>query len=145
MTALIQSLEAAEGGSRELDKELAETFGLVRRGGWFSDGIFYAPCIRGDGNTCPPLPRLTTSLDAALALAERVMPSSPEPADVPWDQWCIELTMSPVWRREQRLTWDCTIGNGLGFGGAVALSASTPALALCIAILRAKEGDNHAR
>jgi len=80
---------------------------------------------------------VTESLDAALALAERVLPSSPEPADVPWNQWCIELTMSPVWRREVRLTWDCCLSNGLGFGGATVKAVATGPLALCIAILKA--------
>lgn len=110
---LIERLTTAERGSRELDLAIIAECGVP---GW---------------------PSYTTSMDCAFGLAERVLPSSPAPADVPWDEWQIDLTRSPVWRRETRVTWDCAISNGLGFGVFVK-SLATPALALCAAILTAQ-------
>lgn len=54
ITSLIEKLEGAEVGSRELDCAI-----WTATGGW--DGVDHPPAF-------------TTSLDAALALAERVLP-----------------------------------------------------------------------
>jgi hypothetical protein len=70
-------------------------------------------------------PRLSQSLDAALALAERVLPG-----------WTWELTIdgggvaqgAPEMWGEGYAASDC---------GGVGVAAPTPALALCIAILKA--------
>lgn len=90
MGDLIERLEAATAGSRELDGLLARRFGWHRveprhasnkHGGWIAPEDFIG--VQADGR--PRLdslhgttiyrdpPGLTTSLDAALALAERVL------------------------------------------------------------------------
>lgn len=66
---LIERLEKAEGGSRELDAEIARLFGgqaIARFGDW--------DCREDGTGIWRPLPRYSSSLDAALALAERVCP-----------------------------------------------------------------------
>lgn len=81
-TELIARLEAAEVGSRELDASICV---LLQYGGPNSDG---ATNVRTDGDwegdllfeqgsdeCCNPIPAVTTSLDAALALAKSVLPS----------------------------------------------------------------------
>lgn len=89
LSALIARLEAAEVGSRELDGAVARLFGWHRveprfsrnkHGGWiapedfiglYSDGSPKLDGLHGTTIHRNP-PRLTQSLDAALALAERV-------------------------------------------------------------------------
>ncbi len=69
MTPLIQSLEAAEGGSREFDIALGQALGIID-----ADLIYtIREGLRVGRGNCEPWPRWTTSLDAALALAERVL------------------------------------------------------------------------
>lgn len=94
MDDLIAKLEAAESGSRELDVAIWDALG-----GWSVNNP----------------PSYTTSLDAALALAERVLPG-----------WFLSLDTSGVHAR----LW---IGERPSFAG---LAATAP-LALCIAILKA--------
>lgn len=130
LSALIARLEAAEVGSRELDAEICILF---QYGGPNSEG---AVNVRTDSNwegdllfeqggdeCCNPIPPVTTSLDAALALAARVLPG-----------------------------WSCSAIKGQGGCEAyvwphaeafadVQGKSSTPALAICIAILRAKQGE----
>jgi hypothetical protein len=74
--SLISRLEAAEVGSRELDTQVAKAMGWTvhnaRR-----NGLWVIPF--GEYETCDPdamfrLGDFTTSLDAALALAERTAP-----------------------------------------------------------------------
>ena len=74
---LITRLEKAEGGSRELDAEIMCLVGGARR---VDDFTFHGPneavwCLWDglyDPPSIPELPYVTTSLDAALALAERL-------------------------------------------------------------------------
>lgn len=77
---LIERLETAEAGSRELDAmvevavrrvEAART-GLKRE--HWAKWRHSAPGLVGDGHTQYASAPVTTSLDAALALAERVLP-----------------------------------------------------------------------
>ena len=67
---LIERLEAAGEGSRELDAEIARLFGgqaIARFGDW--------DCREDGTGIWRPLPRYSSSLDAALALASRVLDS----------------------------------------------------------------------
>lgn len=135
---LVARLEAASVGSRELDGLLARQFGWHRieprharnkAGGWIAPEDFLG--LHGDGS--PRFdslhgtdihrdpPRLSQSLDAALALAERVLPG-----------WGVYLRSDADGQ-----------GAGLTYAkhsyvtpGHVEHKSSLP-LALCIAILRA--------
>lgn len=139
MLGLIERLEAAEVGSRELDglihrlifpDEMLMTdpgsAGPVKRAAVYQP-VGSLPDIHGQvvAECLPGVARYTTSLDAALALAERVLPGS--------------LT----WRTESGGTsftaafWDDPEYEPVGAG-----RAPTPALALCIAILRARADLN---
>lgn len=128
MTDLIKRLEEAEAGSRKLDALIAKEMGWsvhnARR-----NGLWVIPF--GEYETCDPdamfrLGDYTTSLDAALALAERVLPG-----------WGWEISHD-----------DC-IGNYYAWvvkdfylrGPQEHLRGiqETPALALCIAILKATD------
>jgi hypothetical protein len=102
MTDLIKRLEEAEAGSRELDTCIANHF---------------------DTNDTP---HVTTSLDAALALAERVLPGA---------RWM--MVQQPVgWGAVPLLfdgvAWDCPNDPG------ETVHALLP-LALCIATLKATD------
>lgn len=70
------------------------------------------------------------SLDAALALAERVLPGWAW--EIRLDESGATIQAAPVWWMEGLAAPD---------EGGVSCSAATPALALCIAILRAKQGE----
>ena len=114
---LIARLKAATGPDRELDARLCIALGLSRDnvmvgvGGW---------CINSETNPNPyKSPAYTASIDAALTLVPegwlwRIMPSD-------FDGWLAE-----VWTDD---TLDCEFG----------VRAKTPALAICIAALRARE------
>lgn len=96
ITSLIEKLEGAEAGSKELD-------GYV--------------LFKLDYDQSESTPPITTSLDAALALAERVLPDE---------------------------IWECEFGPSSSRAELknprfiIEASARTPALALCAAILRAQ-------
>jgi hypothetical protein len=117
---LVARLEGASEGSREIGVELLLHFGWHRS----CVGHFYGPLYHWSAPDRKPclisgdedhLPNPTTSLDAALALAERVLPG--------WD--------FIVGRTNGGLTIHAQVGPGeMQFG-------NTPALALCIAVLRA--------
>lgn len=115
---LIVRLEAAEFGNFGLDTDIHVSLGLA--------------IPRLDGLKSTVLPEVTSSLDAALRLAER---SAPEKT------FRIDLDDRPrVWVFDKE---DCygtrsTIGFRMRDFDAYA-DAHTPALALCIAILRARE------
>lgn len=112
---LIARLEAAEAGSRELDFAVAQSLGSVVREGWaetYADGTF--------GGS---VKAYTTSVEAALALAERLIPGV-------W--WVIG--------RGKLTSGEPEYGAELLFGPDESLGiaeAATAPLALCIAILRA--------
>jgi hypothetical protein len=101
ITSLIEKLEGAEVGSRELDCAI-----WTATGGWDHVGR-------------PPT--FSTSLDAALALAERMLPG--------WDWQIVKGSEEEAYVALQP--------HGAAFGHEV--QAATPALALCAAILRAKQ------
>lgn len=87
LSALIARLEAAEAGSREMDGEIALAFGYPRDvwGDAFDrplavDGPAFhndAATWSGEGKSWSA-PTFTASLDAALALAERVLGTDQE-------------------------------------------------------------------
>lgn len=136
MSALIARLEAAKEGGRELDGLVARAFGWHRveprhmrgkAGGWIAPQDFIG--LHGDGS--PMLdslhgtdihrdpPRVTTSIDAALALSERVLPGYLVNLCQSLDRWDASLDSE-----------DDVYAHGA--------HAKTGSLALCIAILRAK-------
>lgn len=104
-TDLIRGLEEAEAGSASLDREIARAFGWHRveprharnkHGGWiapedfmgvYSDGSPVLDSLRGTSIWRDP-PTFTTSLDAALALAERLG----------MDQWHVAYAAMMDWR-----------------------------------------------
>ena len=104
---LLQQLEAAGEGSYALDTDVHVALNLIRP--------------RLDGLAMTTLPPVTTSLDAALALAERVLPG--------WR--FVFATNTPPWVQAYPpgSVEDCLD----------AVAASTLPLALCAAIIRAKE------
>ena len=124
---LIERLEKAEGGSRELDLDLAIQFEAKL---W----------LRGSGrNTVERngrqvvIPGYSTSLDAALALAERVG----------WRLYKLDasiISRSSVMLQsvDDRPRVDPDSGATLMGKDFAVGSSKTPALALCIAILKAR-------
>lgn len=153
MSGLIERLEGAEKGSRELDREVARLFGWHRveprharnkHGGWiapedfiglYSDGSPKLDGLHGTSIYRDP-PAFTTSLDAALALAERVLPG--------W-YWRAGRTPMGHWHHG-RYTYGWahmsrTDASNCDRGDEATGWAETPALALCAAILRAHEAS----
>lgn len=113
VVSLIERLEAAEVGSRELDRLVGEETDSPMGSRGDVVGLGYE--------------RLTTYLDAALALAERVL-IRPYP-------WVGSNRGAPLAAK-----WSCELSFGCDYRApAIETDAPTPALALCIAILRAKE------
>lgn len=114
LSALIARLEAAEEVTRDLAVEFAAFMYAYPEA--FKGAVNYDPELWVERNQSP-----LCSLDAALALAERVLPG-----------WQIGM-----WTTKQN-----AVGSVLREdGGAFDATSSTPALALCIAILRAKQGE----
>lgn len=130
-TELVARLEATSAGSRGLDAAItahlngallkpyppATDFGPSAKWQfWSLDGAHFL------GNESKfPVPPFTTSLDAALALAERVLPG-----------WLWNLAAETYGCDAELFSprGECWDGHGPATG-------ATPALALCIAILRA--------
>ena len=118
MKELIKRLEEAEEGSRELDREVANLVGTYRprvmvMNAWFNE-VEQSP---------ETFPHYTTSLDASLTLVPegcaldiRTYPGCP--VEVFWET---DVKANPYF-------WD----------GGWAQEAATPALALCIASLKAR-------
>lgn len=80
MTNLISRIEAAESGSRELDAQLWRA--LKIEPDWYYDSDIGGYCYMPETGKTPagdalysakPLPHLTTSLDAAIALVKDVL------------------------------------------------------------------------
>ncbi len=103
ITSLIEKLEGAEVGSRELDCAVARVL----------------DCYKGFATE-----HLTTSLDTALALAGRVLPGWLWTAGTAASGRPYACIMDMAWPAPKRREHDA--------------HASTPALALCAAILRAQ-------
>lgn len=143
LSALISQLETAEAGSRELDREIMALSYV-----WEQRHIG-ARCWDDDSDTCCPDAKhldwvwvdpatdqwkttaregfdFTTSLDAALALAERVLPGC-EPGVMVEQRLANGKTIWGAW------TYVSEKEDAFAFG---------PALALCIAILRARVADS---
>jgi|688.fasta_scaffold2420679_1 hypothetical protein len=111
MTDLIKRLEEAEEGSADLDREVHFALGLVKRPRpGFSVNV----------------PVVTTSIDAILALAERVLPGA---------RWV--MVQQPVGWGAMPLLFDGAAWNCPNDPGET-VHALLP-LALCIAILKATD------
>lgn len=130
-TDLIERLEGASVGSQSLDAEICIAFqygGPNSEGAtnvrtdsdWEGDLLFE----QGADECCAPIPPVTTSLDAALALAERVLPEG----------WGYRLTRTERGgHHAMTLHWSHPANRSVYAEG-----RSAP-LAFCIATLRASE------
>lgn len=128
MREVIERLEAASEGSRELDCQIAVAvdgyFEMPSRYGWEAPDYGY---VDDEGARVEPghggdqlVPRYTTSLDASLALAERTIA----------ERGPIDLSICG--------SAQVVIHNNDPCGNPLATAfGNTPALALCIAILKA--------
>jgi hypothetical protein len=140
ITSLIEKPEGFETGSRELDWLIADATGhpsFARK----IEGFW--PPFNERSRADKDVPAYSTSLDAALALAERVLPGwgwlvrSDEERGAfanltRWDFAPVVDTVSISFGRPVAHAGDPTNG-----GRAAPVFARTPALALCAAILRA--------
>ena len=120
MQELIARLEAAEGADRALDREIG-----LRIDGWYETVDSHGECLMVNGDRFPDhpgseYPSFTESLDAALALAERKGFGD-----------CFDIQIRPGTARVSRFA----DGRAVWM---VTPDCATPALALCIAILKAK-------
>lgn len=116
MTDLITRLEEAAEGSRELDLLVWASYGFL-------------------GTLGEKMGHVTTSIDAALALAERVLPPDPNfSPQTPSVGWKISLYRGMI-PTDQGGGWFANVRRHAtdGFEGA----SESPALALCLAILKA--------
>lgn len=124
---LIERLEKAEGGSRELD--VAICCAVHDGPDWAKEAYFplkggIGLYTNGKGGPGLTAPCYTTSLDAALALAERVLPDARA-----------QINTGTGWVR--LLTAD----GRYDYGFFASARAATPALAMCIALLKAHPGN----
>lgn len=126
---LIERLEKATEGSHQLDAEVAKAIGWEKRYISQEDAIgdWHAP-----GGAIKPLPRFTTSLDAALTL----VPEGWSPSMFSW----AHPALSPL----NELVRVSLVVEGTGAGSDPLIrsyrvgEASTAPLALCIAALKAR-------
>ncbi|MDR6431066.1 hypothetical protein [Brucella pseudogrignonensis] len=102
---IIDRLSKLDGADREVDRQIHAYFGLP-----FSEVLCDKPFLYN---------AYTASVDAAIALAERVLPG--------WDWGKDDNGFMYLYQPD---TDDC-----------ISVQAASPAIALCIAILRAKEGS----
>jgi hypothetical protein len=126
---LIARLEAATGPDRELDAEIALAIGIVRDrdGDCFFGHRYYSVMVLERGyydieGGAPELPHYTASIDAALTMMPELwnyVIGSPGIEETKLDKWCVNIAMHPDDRGD--LTF-----------------APTPALAICIAALKAR-------
>lgn len=150
MKELIKRLEEASEGSRELDAEIAVAVG--HRVPSVPDGaedLAYAKLptihdkcepgtywiVQRSGMFLSTAPRFTTSLDAALTLI-------PERWAVEAVSWWPgggsgEVSLLPCHQDKDGIWWHTATD-----GPRIETEAKTPALALCIAALRAQEASN---
>jgi hypothetical protein len=110
MTDLIKRLEEATAGSADLDREVERALRVVPMG------------LREDGTWGQKQRPWTASLDAALALAERVLPG-----------WCWMI------ERHKNGTATAWLHEWNAYGEGEQVVSNTPALALCAAILKATD------
>lgn len=126
MLDLIKRLEEATGPCRELDARLLlwehPSLGSYP---WMQTSI--GKWIRKDGNaSIVSAPNVTSSIDAAVALAERVLPG-----------WGFKLTMGEGYRHAQAVMHRSHPTNKQ-----VVAEHDVLPLALCIAILKAREASD---
>ena len=152
ITSLIEKLEGAEVGNRELDALVSVALKLdckpnltddlhslrpIRKDDHCAPGTYWF--VQRSGMSLRASEPVTTSLDAALALAERVLPGyamnackdlgPTEGPDFRWSSVVAPRSLEgPVGRK------------GWHFG-----VADTPAVALCIAILKSLRAQSEAR
>lgn len=136
-TPLITRLEEAAEGSRELDAEIATRFGWVheRRIPEFRSPKWWPPMEMETKEQTSAYayaranpPPVTSSIDAALALAERLHPC--------WS-WSVGQNVHHKYWLAYALALDDDRSSFQPTEG----MAKTPALALCIAILKANHKD----
>lgn len=127
LSALIARLEAAEAGSRELDEAISDALCDHK----FRTFVYGLPNDVGmwmyefEGHSASSALRVTTSLDAALALAERLGCGRTYLLDNAIQTKSRALPTAHLWNDDGKHTGH----------------ARTMPLALCIAILRAKQGE----
>lgn len=122
--SLIERLEAAEVGSSELDDSVMISALDGEMMDWWDDIAEQHQIKAADGSRVNVTP-VTTSLDAALALAERIWPHV---------MWRVGHDPDDGSFKAQLVT-----AQKPGDPPAVHGNAPAPALALCVAILKAKE------
>lgn len=139
LTALIDRLEAASEGSRELDREMMLLVGDARE---VDHCTFYGPEERvwcfGEyehETDLPPLPYLTSSLDAIVALIERKLPGwfwgigrrsdADDPAKPMWAEVASERWIKSETEKDEQFESD----------------GVTAPLALCVVLLRALQAQ----
>jgi len=121
--SLIERLEAAERGSREFSVEVENALGQAK----FVQPLKYDPGSMDHVRVHRPV---TESLDAALALAERVLPG--------WRMHALQ-DQDGMYQTDNTATrWFCGVSEKRGPGNVMSKSP-TPALALCAAILKARK------
>lgn len=136
ISSLIKRLEEAESGSRELDADIYEAIGYeVKRHSKRVSGAYTTRTTKAfcylDGGRWLAMDHLSTSLDAAVALAGRLLPGWRIENLCEWDHAVLRERgpwMCDLVERGK----DCTSGKS-----AKCAHAPTPALALCLATLRA--------
>ena len=121
MKDLIERLESAAIGGRDLDAEIALAIGYVteRDGNLFFGNKDHTTLVLecdyyDHGGAAPELPHYTTSLDAAMTL-------------VPDGYGAVSASLNERGASSMRIGHPYVFGNG-----------ATPALALCIAALKAR-------
>lgn len=134
---LIERIEAASEGSRELDAEIGRTCGWVQKSHsqwgigaphWWRDGRCQSEIIGWwHSQQAASLPAFTFSLDAAITLVPQGMHWC---VDSDGDRYMASASVGPQ-----------PIGGELYEPHAIA-DAETPALALCAASLKAMETPN---
>lgn len=142
LSELLAKLEAAEGPSRELDADIAvEIVGFFRAPAKYEQDDFDYCYKDKDGTViCPGhggdqlVPLYTASLDAIAALVEASLPPLKHFSDQPSEGWKFG-----VYRLVLPGSWTAWIRKH-GEDG-VDAKARTPALALCIALVKAKQAE----
>ena len=119
VTGLVERLEKATGGDREIDLDLMVILHGGPRERYLTDELGRLEF----GHQW----KFTASIDAALSLVERVLPM--------WD-----ICLSRV-KGDEAATWNAVVGEPDSFSGSEATSP-TPALALCLAALKALAQGN---
>ena len=133
MTSLIERLSKLDGPCRETDWEIQKFFmgEWLHKHGYKREGNYYrtdTPPISG-AKICSGPEYYTSSIEAAIALAERVLPG--------WTIAHLGQDDHKLWNAELR-QGHLTSYSHVTLGG-----SSTPAIALVIATLRAKEASSH--